>query len=45
MTILVGETMAAVSAMLCEEDVNAAVHGEACRFSESSSGFTCGNND
>lgn len=43
--ILVGETMAAVSAMLCEEDVNAAVQGEACRFSESSRGFTCGNKD
>lgn len=44
-TILVGETIAAVSAMLCEEDVNAAVHGEACRLSESSNGFTWGNND
>lgn len=28
--ILVGETIAVVSAMLCEDDVNAAVHDDTC---------------
>lgn len=42
----VGDTMAAVKAMLCDDEVNAAVHGDAPMLSDSSSGFgTCGSID
>ena len=42
----VGDTMAAVRAMLCDDEVNAAVHGDAPMLSDSSSGFgTCGSID
>lgn len=41
-----GDTIAAVNAILCEEEVKAAVQGEACTFKESSKGFgTCDKRD